>query len=232
MAAVDTTPYWSTTARIARVGSLSGDLKADVVVIGGGITGLTTAYLLTKAGAKVAVLERARFAGADTGHTSAHLTCITDLRLGEMVKTFGRNHAQAAWDAGLAAINRIHQVVEEERLECGFAWVPGYLHASQALKRDREQIASLERDARLAAEMGFDATFLDRVPLMDCPGIRFANQARFHPRKYLAGLLEVLRKKGCHLFEQSEISEVEVDPPESPELQPTATKASMPTANS
>src|SRR5689334_345854 len=88
-----TVPYWADTARLPKFGRLRADLRVDVVVIGGGITGITTAYLLGKAGASVALLERARFDMGETGHTTAHLTCVTDTRLPELVKTFGRNHA-------------------------------------------------------------------------------------------------------------------------------------------
>ena len=77
----DTTPYWSTSATFPQFAKLAGDADADVVVVGGGITGLTTAYLLAKAGTRVVVLERGRCAAIDTGHTSAHLTMVTDTRL-------------------------------------------------------------------------------------------------------------------------------------------------------
>ncbi len=79
----------------------------DVVVVGGGITGLTAVYLLTTGGRKVALLERGRCAQIDTGHTSAHLTMVADTRLSDLVSRFGRTHAQAVWDAGLAAIAQI-----------------------------------------------------------------------------------------------------------------------------
>ena len=65
----------------------------------------------------------------DTGHTSAHLTMVTDARITELVKQFGRNHAQAVWDAGLAAIATIDDVVRDHAIDAGFGWVDGYLHA-------------------------------------------------------------------------------------------------------
>jgi glycine/D-amino acid oxidase-like deaminating enzyme len=75
--------------------------------VGSGITGLTAAYLLTAAGKSVALFERGRCAQVDTGHTTAHLTMVTDERLLELVKRFGRDHPQAVWDAGLATIAQI-----------------------------------------------------------------------------------------------------------------------------
>ena len=125
---IDTTPYWTTSSTFPPFVKLAEDAETDVVVVGGGITGLTTAYLLVKAGKRVVVLERGRCAMTDTGHTSAHLTMVTDTRISELVKRFGRNHAQAVWDAGLAAIATIDETVREHDI-AGFEWVDGYLHA-------------------------------------------------------------------------------------------------------
>ena len=108
----ETTPYWSTSATFPQFAKLAEDVVADVVVVGAGVTGLSAAYLLAKAGKQVIVLERDRCAMIDTGHTSAHLTMVTDTRLSELVKRFGRTHGQAVWDAGLAAIARIDEVVK------------------------------------------------------------------------------------------------------------------------
>src|SRR5436853_7680516 len=108
---MDTTPYWMRGVDLPAFPSLSQDIEVDVAIVGGGLTGITAAYLLKKAGARVALLERGRCAGADTSHTTAHLTMVTDLRLHQVVKKFGDEGAGAFWDAGVAAIDQIDALV-------------------------------------------------------------------------------------------------------------------------
>src|SRR5262245_50649303 len=94
-AATEVQPYWSDTGALPSFPRLERDVDVDVVVVGGGITGLTTAYLLLAHGKSVALLERARCGQIDTGHTSAHLTMVTDVRLSDLANRFGKPHAQA-----------------------------------------------------------------------------------------------------------------------------------------
>jgi glycine/D-amino acid oxidase-like deaminating enzyme/nitrite reductase/ring-hydroxylating ferredoxin subunit len=183
---------------------LDHDDHLDVLVVGGGITGLTAGYLLATAGRRVAVVERARCGSIDTGHTSAHLTMVTDARLSELASRLGKTHAQAVWDAGLAAIAEIDRIVRARRLDCDFAWVDGYLHAP-GQPPDGDERPSLEADAALARELGFDAELLDEVPLTGGPGVRFSGQARIHPRKYLAGLVRAIEAAGGAVYEQSPV---------------------------
>ncbi len=189
------TPYWTDSASFPAFPRLSQDARVDVVVVGGGIVGLTTAWLLVSAGKSVAVLERARCASTDTGHTSAHLTMVTDVRLTELANRLGPSHAQAVWDAGLAAIAQMDTIVREQQIDCGFAWVDGYLHAPPDADRDAEA-ARFTNEATLARELGFDAAFVEHVPLAGGPGIRFDNQARIHPRRYLAHLARAIVARG------------------------------------
>src|ERR1051325_12235427 len=121
-ASIDTQSYWIDSESLPRFPKLARDEQVDVVIVGGGITGLTAAYLLAREGRSVAVLERDRCARIDTGHTSAHVTMVTDVRLSELVKSFGRDHAQAVWDAGFAAVSQIDEIVRSEGIDCGFAW--------------------------------------------------------------------------------------------------------------
>ncbi|MGH9144254.1 MAG: FAD-dependent oxidoreductase [Vicinamibacterales bacterium] len=184
----------------------------DVVVVGGGITGLTAAYLLTLDGRRVALLERERCARIDTGHTTAHLTMVTDERLSALVERFGRDHAQASWDAGLAAIAQIESIAADLELDCDFAWVPGYLHAPTTQPADEDVRDRLRHEAWLASELGFDAAFLESVPFAGRPGIRFDGQARIHPRKYLAGLARAITDRGGMIFEHSAVDSFNDDP--------------------
>jgi glycine/D-amino acid oxidase-like deaminating enzyme/nitrite reductase/ring-hydroxylating ferredoxin subunit len=198
-------------APLPSVPRLDADIRVDVVVVGAGITGLTAAYLLTKAGRAVAVLDRDHPAARDTGHTSAHLTMVTDARVGELVSSFGRDHAQAVWDAGLASIATIDEIVRNEDIACDFAWVPGYLHRpiGSSTSSDADAFA---REAAVAADLGFDAAFVDDVPLVGGPGVRFEDQARFHPRRYLAGVLRGIEAGGGRVYQRSAAEEFSDDP--------------------
>lgn len=202
-ASAATQPYWIDSAALPRFPKLDRNEQVDVVVVGGGITGLTAAYLLTQDGRRVALLERERCAQIDTAHTSAHLTMVTDEPLSALVEKFGRDHAQAVWDAGLAAIAQIDAIAADLALACDFAWVPGYLHAPAAQRSRDETPQKLRDEAALASDLGFDASFMEVVPFVGGPGVRYDGQARFHPRKYLAGLARAIADRGGMIFEHS-----------------------------
>jgi glycine/D-amino acid oxidase-like deaminating enzyme/nitrite reductase/ring-hydroxylating ferredoxin subunit len=204
-------PYWTDTASMPRFSRLDRDLRVDVVVVGGGITGATAAYLIKRSGRTVALLDRGRPGGGDTGHTTAHLTCVTDLRLRELVDRVGEDHARAVWDAGLAAIAQIDAIVRDHQIDCGFTWVPGYLHAPPSEGRNHDSEVCRE-EAELAERLGFDAAFTERVPFFDRPGIRYDDQARFHPARYLAALLAEVDGNGGYVFEDASVTGIEDDP--------------------
>jgi glycine/D-amino acid oxidase-like deaminating enzyme/nitrite reductase/ring-hydroxylating ferredoxin subunit len=195
-------PVWIYSAPIRKFPKLQSNISVDVLVVGAGITGITTAYLLKKAGSTAALIERERVASIDTGHTTAHLTYVTDVQLRELAKNFGEDHAQAAWDAGAAAIDEIETIVAEEEIESEFKRVPAFLHV-RTDRFSKTETSSLKKEADIAAKLGFDAAYLKSIPYFNLPGVRFANQAKFHPRKYLRSLVQRIPGDGSHVFEKS-----------------------------
>jgi glycine/D-amino acid oxidase-like deaminating enzyme/nitrite reductase/ring-hydroxylating ferredoxin subunit len=199
-------PIWIDDTPIRKFPKLQKNISVDVLVVGAGVTGITTAYVLKKAGSTVALIDRERVASIDTGHTTAHLTYVTDVQLQELARNFGNDHAQAAWDAGAAAIDEIERIVGEEQSDCKFTRVPAYLHV-RVDGSSKKEASSLKKEVDVAAKLGFDATYLNSDPYFNLPAVHFANQAKFHPRKYLRSLVEKISGSDSHVFEISAASE-------------------------
>ena len=184
--------------------------EVDVVVIGAGITGLTTAWLLKRAGKRVAVFEKDHVGNGETANTSAHLTCITDDRLTAIAERFGRDAARSTWHGGAVAIDLIESLVGELAIDCGFQRVPGYL--CSPFFEGKPEPDALRQDATLAAELGLDARYLASGPVTGKPAMGVADQAVFHPLRYLKALAAAVHGDGSVIVEQCEVEEVMDDP--------------------
>ena len=203
---MNATPYWFDSSAEVSFPPLQEDLEADVLVIGGGITGITTAWLLAREGKSVVLVERETIGARDSGHTTAHLTYMTDTRLPELVATFSRRDAQLAWQAGEGAMNAIRQAIDLLEIDCDFAVVPGYLAAAEEADPDEER-ASLKRELELIHGLGFDAEFDESDPVTGRPAIRFPRQMRFHPLKYLRALAVDAVRHGARIHERTEVTD-------------------------
>lgn len=205
------TPFWTDGVNPRRYPAAEHDMTVDAVVIGGGITGATTAYLLKQSGMSVALLERDTCGSGDTSHTSAHLTAITDIQLPTLLKSYGRAQAEAVWDGGFAALHQIAGTVDRLGIDCDFRWVPAYLcgRLTAAADADRE---ALTDNANAASELGYDARLVDSVPAVHRLGVRFEHQARFRPMEYLDALLHAVDGNGSHVFEHSGVTAVDDEP--------------------
>jgi Glycine/D-amino acid oxidases (deaminating) len=201
---------WPDSVDLPRFPPLRGRITADVLIIGAGITGLTAAWVLKKAGLRVVVIDQFGVGGGETGRTTAHVTPVTDRRLSDLNHRLGPLPARAFWEAGLEGMRRIDETVAELQPDCGLRQVPGYLIAAMDGDREKEG-PSLKRDAALANELGFDAEFLSRDPVFARPAVRFPNQRKFHPLRYLAGLARRIPGRGSHIFGRTRAGETDAD---------------------
>lgn len=201
---MDTRPLWFD-ANLPSFPALAGDLVVDTLVIGGGITGVTTAHLLAAAGVKVALVDREDIAVRDTGHTTAHLTYMTDTRLSHLAATNSPGAARIAWEAGAAAMGLIRGTVESLAIDCDLSIIPGYLAADRGSLPEHES-SILQQEAELASRLGFDVTYLKQDPVNSLPGILFPGQMKFHPRRYLAAVLDEAVRNGAVVHEDTEVT--------------------------
>lgn len=194
---------------LARADQAVGDVF-DVAIVGGGVTGLTAARLLARAGKRVVLLESRRIGKGETEKSTAHLTEVLDVRFQRLLSRFGEDGARLCARAQREAIATIQRLVIEERIDCGFARVPGYLYAE-----DAGDLAPLREEAEAARRLGVDAELTAEVPLPFpvAGGVRFAGQAQLHPRAYLHGLADGLAGDGCAIFEQTHVVDVEEGEP-------------------
>jgi glycine/D-amino acid oxidase-like deaminating enzyme/nitrite reductase/ring-hydroxylating ferredoxin subunit len=196
---IDTTPATS-------YPPLRGDVDADVAIVGAGITGITAAYLLAKAGKSVVLVDKGRIAMSETGHTTAHIVEATDADYRDLIKTHGEEAARADTEAIRSSIDLIRSLVTELGIDCGLETVDGYLYAEE--EKDREYLQQQREFLRQAA---IETDWVDDVPLPFATfgALRFRNQYRFHVRKYLLAIAEAAVKNGVRIFESSLINEVQ-----------------------
>src|SRR5437763_9855221 len=118
---------WMATADTPSAPLLDADQSADVCIVGAGIAGLTTAYLLARAGQRVIVLDDGPLGGGMTARTTAHLTNALDDRFYELERLFGEEGSRLAGESHTAAIDRVEAIVREETIDCEFERLDGYL---------------------------------------------------------------------------------------------------------
>ncbi|HEX8478276.1 MAG TPA: FAD-dependent oxidoreductase [Telluria sp.] len=191
------TSVWIATAAIPQFPALHVDEHADVCVIGAGIAGLTTAYMLLRSGKSVVVLDAAGVGAGETGRSTAHFF-PPDERYFEIENSFGTANAILVADAYRKATNCVESIIRSERIDCEFERLDGYLFSPEGQWDD-----TLEHEYAVTTRLGLNVRRHERVPGLAFdtgPCLRFANQAQFHPLKYLDGLAQAIRRMGGRIY--------------------------------
>lgn len=209
MALLDPNPsLWIATTPATDHGPLRGDQEADVVVVGGGISGLTTALLLAQRGLSVAVVEGGRIAGGSTGYTTAKVSSLHSLIYAELIDRIGAEKARIYGEANQAAIEQIANLAGSHGIDCGFTRAAAYTYTIDPARR-----ADIEAEAVAAGSLGLPAspTTDTGLPYPVEAAVRFDNQAYFHPRRYALGLAAAIEQSGGRIFEESRAVDIDED---------------------
>lgn len=181
--------------------ALNTDVYTDVLVIGGGITGLMSAYQLTRAGKKVTLVDKDRIGGGESGYTTAFLMYATDASLQKLHGTFGDAGAKQAWESGEKIIDTLESIIEQERIDCDFRRCSAYLSAA-----NENHLKHLKKELVLAEKLGFQLALApDTGPFHGIQALHIPNQAVFHPGKFMQGLAEAIVTYGGTIYEDTTV---------------------------
>lgn len=198
--------FWIDSTPTTNFPALANDISVDVAIVGGGITGLTAATLLKRAGKTVAVIESRQIAAGVSGHTTAKVTSLHQLIYADLIKEFGEEKARLYGESNQAAVERVAKFVAEEEIDCDFSRQSTYTFAES-----EENLTQVKAEYEAAVQLGLPATFVQEtsLPFPILGAVRFDNQAQFHVRKYLLHLAKHIAGKNSYVFENTRVQTVE-----------------------
>lgn len=197
---------WQSEKQSTVSASINSGEVYDVLIVGGGITGLTSALLLAAAGKSVVVAEAHQVGFGTTGGTSAHLNTFFDATYPDIEKSFGKDAAKLVALGGTQALQLINGFIAKYDIECDFEWKDGYLFAeTEDEGKQLEEIMA----ASLNAGVKVEASDKNGVVIFSVKSLLFPRQAQFHPLKYLYALAKAAQAEGVILLENTLIEDIQ-----------------------
>lgn len=203
-----TQSVWDATANPLHFPPLEADLTVDVAVVGGGITGMTTAAVLAAAGLSVAILEAHTVGSGTTGNSTGNLYAPVGSGLSSVARIWGEETARNVAESRREAIRFIEETVRSREIPCSFGRVPFFLAAGVA---ERKALERLEAEFDVLDRFGFPVRWVDSLPA-PVPvqrAIALEDQAQFHPLEYVRRLAQALSSERCRIYERSAVVEVD-----------------------
>ena len=200
--------FWLETNKLNKYKSLDQNLECDVCVIGGGITGISCAYYLSKNNLKTVVLEKDKIASKTTGHTTAKITSQHDLFYDYLIMSKGEEFAKKYYQANENAIYNIEKIIKDENIDCDFKRTDSYVYT-----KDINSVEDIKKEVEAVKQIDGECSFVEKIniPLQIKGAIKFPNQAKFNPIKYMNGLCNVIEKNDGLIYEKSKVIEYKKD---------------------
>lgn len=198
--------FWKEiTGEVPPFPSLTDHIETEIAIIGGGITGITAALQLRKAGHRVVVLEADKVGGGTTGYSTGNLYVPVQPYYQTIINKFDEKIAATVAHARKAAIDFVEQTAREKSIECQFHRRPFYYYV-----KDEKNLPKLEREVSALQKAGIEIDYTYDFPLPEdyIKAARIDNQARFNPYEYVSALASKLQVEGCQIFENSRVTDV------------------------
>ena len=201
-----TQSLWMHEEDVPRFPPLDANRTADVCVVGGGIAGLSCAWMLLREGRSVVVLESGVLARGETSRTTAHLSFALDDRYYKLERLFGKDGARRAYGSHAGAVDTIEDIVNREQIDCEFTRLDGYLFGPPNEPKDE-----LEREFHAARRAGVPVDRVDRAPLASFDTgrcLRFSNQRQLNPIRFVSGLADAIVRMGGRILTGTHVRHV------------------------
>ncbi len=198
-------PFWRE-VELPSFPALNEDQSFDVTVVGGGITGITTGYLLSKEGLRVAIVEAGKILNGTTGHTTAKVTAQHSLIYDELISHFGQEKARLYYSSATDAMEFIKSTIKDKQIECDFSMEDAYIYAI------KDQYASkIEKEADAYRKLGIDGSIVPSIPfeIKIQNALVMKNQGQFHPLKYLKKVVDEFTNANGVIFENTTATDIE-----------------------
>lgn len=185
---------------------LDESIETDIVIIGGGLTGLTSAYYLAKEGKDLIILEKNKICNHTSGNTTAKITSQHGLFYNYLINSIGEKQAKQYLAANEKAIKNIKKIIDEENIDCDFEEQDAYVFTQK-----EEDLNEIKKEVKAVNSIGFKSEFIEKIelPLDNVLGaIKFKGQAQFNPYKYSTGLANSIEKYGGKIYEDSKVIDI------------------------
>jgi glycine/D-amino acid oxidase-like deaminating enzyme len=191
---------WEESSEDTNYPELKEDLEVDVAIVGGGISGLNTGYLIKKAGFSVAIVERGKIARGTSGNTTGKVTSQHGIIYESLKQSLGESTAKIYGEANQEAIKQIETLIKNEKINCGWKRSDNFVYT-----RDSNQVKTYQKEAKTAQKLGLPATFETKtsLPFKIKGVVRFADQAQFNAKKYCISLASKINGNGSFVFENT-----------------------------
>lgn len=185
---------------------LTENLTTDVVIVGGGIAGVTIAYNLSRQNLNVVLVEAGSIGSGETGRTTAHLVTALDDRYYELERIYGKEKTKLIHASHKEAIDFIEDTIKSENIDCDFLRLNGYL-----FQHPTDDDNSLEKEFNACKNAGLEVELKKGIPGTEFilkPCLEFKDQAQFHPLKYISGLCNAIKRNGGKIFTDTHAREI------------------------